>query len=101
MSVYTQTQRFGTGGLAHVFTANEDASTDRMTKWSIYQARKAAVEVLLKYVNEDIEYLTNTPFGKECSGCGKVLETEADFAKHYTVSDPRYFNLGTCPDKQN
>ena len=32
-----------------------------------------------------------------CRRCGEKLHTEADFAKHYIISDVRYFNLGDCP----
>ena len=38
----------------------------------------------------------NTDFNNYCSTCGHYLATEADFAKHYVVSDVRYFNLGSC-----
>jgi hypothetical protein len=41
-----------------------------------------------------------TPFNGSCSQCGIQLETEADFAKHYIISDIRYFNLGDCPTKR-
>lgn len=44
-------------------------------------------------------YYGTMTFGKNCSQCGEMLETEADFAKHYTVPDVQYFNLGTCVKK--
>lgn len=43
--------------------------------------------------------LERTKFGQDCSTCGEHLKTEADFAKHYVVTDPRYFNLGQCHTK--
>lgn len=41
----------------------------------------------------------NDKFNGVCSGCGEHLETEADFAKHFVVSDWRYRNIGAC-DKE-
>jgi hypothetical protein len=42
-----------------------------------------------------------TPFTNgndgRCSVCGEVIKTEADFAKHFEISDIRYLNLGYCP----
>jgi hypothetical protein len=32
----------------------------------------------------------------DCSQCGEHLATEADFAKHFIISDLRYMNLGDC-----
>jgi len=43
--------------------------------------------------------LERTPFmdGVQlCSGCGTPLPTEAAFAQHFTVTDRRYLNLGSC-----
>ncbi len=59
-----------------------------------------------------LDGLDNTPFGHEtdecpcnetifqhghCSGCGEVLHTEGDFARHYLIPDATYKNLGNCP----
>lgn len=47
--------------------------------------------------------LDATPFGNgniTCSGCGETLPTEGAFARHYLVSDRRYLNLGSCPNKK-
>jgi hypothetical protein len=41
--------------------------------------------------------LVETSFGHPCSGCGEMLHTEADFARHFIVPDVRYVNLGFCP----
>ncbi len=41
------------------------------------------------------------PFGDgtlTCSKCGITLPTEGAFARHYTVNDARYLNLGSCPN---
>lgn len=53
--------------------------------------------------DKEREDYTNTPCGDgtvTCSQCNELLLTEADFAKHYTVTDVRYFNLGACPNKK-
>jgi hypothetical protein len=58
--------------------------------------------------------LVRTPFGKPCSGCGRQLDTEADFAQHFALirngvpmlpgtppsRDYYYLNLGVCPDAE-
>lgn len=49
--------------------------------------------------DEERVWATKTSFGQDCTSCGLVLETEADFARHFIVPDLRYFNLGTCPTK--
>ncbi|MFI0553451.1 hypothetical protein [Streptomyces scabiei] len=57
------------------------------TKWDlINDAERASLEKI--------------PFGHPCTGCGEMLATEADFAKHFYVPDPIYKNLGECPIKQ-
>lgn len=43
------------------------------------------------------EKLQTQTFGKPCGKCDTMLNTEADFAKHFIVTNPRYFNLGECP----
>lgn len=40
-------------------------------------------------------------FGMPCTKCGQHLATEADFARHFIVSDPTFFNLGYCPNVGN
>lgn len=46
---------------------------------------------------------SETPFTANgtglCSTCGEKLNTEADFAKHYIITDIRYLNLGYCSKK--
>lgn len=57
------------------------------TKWDlITEAEKADLEKI--------------PFGHRCTGCGELLVTEANFAKHFFVPDPRYKNIGYCPIKE-
>lgn len=57
-----------------------------LTKWNLLS-------------DEERVWAENTPFVTKCSGCGVMLETEADFAKHFVISDVRLFNLGTCPNE--
>lgn len=45
------------------------------------------------------EAYQETPFNRPCAYCGVLLATEADFAKHFIVTDRRYLNLGDCPNK--
>lgn len=35
-----------------------------------------------------------------CSGCGEDVSTERLFSLHYVIPDPRFFNLGNCPNKR-
>ncbi|MFF8629710.1 hypothetical protein [Streptomyces werraensis] len=52
-------------------------------------------------INDDERaYLERTPFKHTCSGCGEMLSTEADFAKHFFVPDSKYPNSGWCPVKE-
>lgn len=61
-------------------------SDTRQTKWTlISESERTALE--------------NTPFGGACSGCSEPLATEADFAKHFTIPDARFKNVGYCPEK--
>ena len=50
-----------------------------------------------------LEGLDNTPCGLTCGGCGTLLETEGDFARHFVVSRMdemnNNLNLGNCPNK--
>lgn len=48
---------------------------------------------------EERAWAVNTRWGAHCS-CGEWLETEADFAQHFTISNPRYLNLGECPNQR-
>jgi hypothetical protein len=59
------------------------------TKWDFMSATERAELEATPYTANGIG---------ACSKCGKELETEADFAKHYVISDLRYLNLGYCPN---
>jgi len=54
---------------------------------------------------EELAELDRTPFldhnGQpgRCSICQTELPTEGDFARHFTVPDPNYKNLGYCPNR--
>lgn len=44
------------------------------------------------------EWAERTEVNVACSGCGEMLVTEADFARHFVLSlGPQYKNLGRCP----
>lgn len=66
------------------------------TKWSILQARLELLEAQAAGARAYLEGLDRTPCGLTCGGCGTKLETEGDFARHFTVKDSRYLNLGDC-----
>ena len=59
------------------------------TKWDLLNERER-------------EGYDRTPFVANgtgtCGKCGTVLATEGDFARHFTVADPTYSNLGECPN---
>lgn len=46
---------------------------------------------------DEREGFRNTPCNLNCTGCGELLATEADFAAHFVLADIRYKNLGECP----
>lgn len=43
-------------------------------------------------------WMLRTALGINCGVCDEYLATEADFAKHFHIPDPRYKNLGECPN---
>lgn len=69
------------------------------TKWSILVARQAELQAQADKARAELAGLEATRFDGECHGCGLLLKTEGDFARHFTVPDARYLNLGECPDK--
>ena len=69
----------------------------KRTKWEILNARAVELRAALADVEQEMRGLENTRCGLSCSGCGMVLETEKDFAEHFTIPDERYLNLGNCP----
>lgn len=40
--------------------------------------------------------MRSTAMAPECQSCGQPFKTEADFWKHYVVTDIHYPNLGNC-----
>jgi hypothetical protein len=69
------------------------------TKWQILQRRRDELAEDLRKAEAELLSLPRTVFGRPCSGCGEILETEMHFAAHYEVPDQRYLNLGYCPKK--
>lgn len=48
---------------------------------------------------EQLDALDRQVFGGACAGCGAILATEGDFARHFLIPDERYLNLGLCPKR--
>lgn len=70
------------------------------TKWSILQARLARLEADAKKIREELETVEKTSFGSICTGCGVLLNAEADFWRHFTIPDSRFLNIDYCPNPQ-
>ena len=69
---------------AHVTFVRSLADVERLTKWDL--------------VDDDTRaHLDSLPGDYTCTECRTELATEGDFARHFTVTDYRYRNLGTCP----
>lgn len=68
-----------------------------VTKWDVLTARLAEAEAEASRLRVELAGLDATECGLSCDGCGEVLATEGDFARHFVVSDTRYLNLGECP----
>lgn len=66
-----------------------EAEGKRITKWELID-------------EEEQEWMLRTSFTAngtgQCSECREELATEADFAKHFTVPDVQFLNLGYCPN---
>lgn len=69
------------------------------TKWSVLQSRLAKAREDALRIERDLAWMERTPLNVPCAGCAVNLATEADFAKHFVLSDTRYLNLGECPSK--
>lgn len=69
------------------------------TKWTWLQKRLAGAQAEVDALAGQIQGLAAQPFDGECLTCGFYMATEADFARHYIVPDPRYLNMGECPTK--
>ncbi len=56
-----------------------------VTKWDLISDRQR-------------DFFEQTLLGRviDCKSCGHSLATEADFAKHFVVTNIDYTNLGTC-----
>ncbi len=72
------------------------------TKWTWLQKRLTAAQAEVDALAAQIQGLENTELNSDgssttCLTCGVNMHTEADFAKHYIVPDPRLLNIGYCP----
>ena len=70
------------------------------TKWEILEARRDAYLAQAAEVQRELDDLEKTNCGATCPVCNEYLGTEKDFAQHFTVLDPRYINLGNCPNRK-
>jgi hypothetical protein len=75
------------------------------TKWTWLQKRLAAAQAEVDALAAQVQGLENTALNADgsatkCTKCGVELFTEADFAKHFIVPDPRYLNYGHCPQHE-
>ena len=73
------------------------------TKYSILAKRLNRAQDEADAIRRQMVGLDNTKCGLTCAGCGTLLETEGDFARHFTVSKMdemnNNLNLGSCPNK--
>ncbi|SRR6266498_1180698 len=76
------------------------------TKWSILTARAEELERQVRMLardageaREQLAELDAMTLDLPCSGCGEMLLTEGDFARHFEVADETFLNLGTCPGR--
>lgn len=72
------------------------------TKWDVLNARLTEARETVTRLQNDLVGMQKTPFAEgrgRCVCCQEILYTEADFAKHFILSDTRYLNLGNCPMK--
>lgn len=69
----------------------------KRSKWNILEERLTIKIAEVEYQKRELQHLERTRCDLTCSGCGAHLATEADFAKHYVIPDPRYLGLGSCP----
>jgi len=79
------------------------SDTTNATKWDLMTAQVEALEEMAASIKHRLEGLDNTDCGLTCSGCGTYLDTEGDFARHFTVSRHDQMagrlNLGECGTK--
>jgi hypothetical protein len=72
------------------------------TKYSILEERLAKAELEAARLRNEIRGLDGTPCGLTCGGCGELLETEGDFARHFFIKKfdefNNHLNLGSCPN---
>lgn len=57
----------------------------------------------LRRLDAAVEHaLSDTPVNPNeparCCGCGEDVSTEALFSAHFDIPDPRFYNVGDCPN---
>lgn len=69
---------------------NKQARNGEITRWDLMSDRERQIM--------DLTPFTANAVGL-CSVCDTPLRTEGDYARHFPISDVRYPNLGSCPNK--
>lgn len=83
-------------------------ATMARTKWDILVDRAESFEAQAKEIRNMLEGFELTKLNGRgdgeplrCSGCEVILETEAEFARHYEVPNEQFLNIGYCPIKMD
>jgi hypothetical protein len=69
------------------------------TKWEILSEALEEARNTVQVLEQGMRDLEAKPFGSECSYCGTEFATEADFDRHFIITNERHLNLGECPRK--
>ena len=70
------------------------------TKWDILTGRAAFLRMQAQAIEDELSGMDATPLDGACP-CGFVFVTEGGFARHFTVPNRAYLNLGDCPNRLN
>jgi hypothetical protein len=74
------------------------------SKWDVLLERRDAAVAALVKAQCELDGLTATRCDLRCAGCDELLETEADFAKHFVLKNfdiqLGLLNLGVCPNQK-
>lgn len=68
---------------------------DWQTRWRAAHRHPVTRWDLESDINRDL-LLTADPGAPECNTCGELFATDADYWKHYVVTNVQYPNIGAC-----
>jgi len=75
------------------------------SKYTILQERLVKATKEAATLAAQLDGMDGTACNLTCSGCGTLLVTEGDFARHFAVSKfdefNNHLNLGSCPVEKN